>query len=73
MAYLKYYLERRNNRLYLNSIVCEENKEIIEPENFVKWFNKDEWKFVPARGYENCVESVMHSIWNGHLEPVNKP
>lgn len=42
--YLKYYI---NTNYSLDSVVCVEGEPLCEPKDFVEWFNKDDWEYVP--------------------------
>lgn len=38
VSYLKYYFGHDGNKLFCDSVVCEENTTPVEPHHFLKWY-----------------------------------
>ncbi len=63
MSYLKYYFEY-DGKLSFNSIACVEGESVVEPANFLKWY--EDGDFAPMKLTDEEKDAIARSESPGH-------
>jgi hypothetical protein len=68
VAYLKYYVKQLEGGLAIDSVACVTGEPESIPPDFVEWFNKDDWRYVPP--INCCYGDGTLNLFAGHLERI---